>query len=249
MSYNIYMRYNPERPNEVSKPNKEMIEFTDKHLDQMNKTGIEVVFVLIDQDDNETLHILEKKGVEKLPALMGKGIRNPIQKVDKIKKFLLSNTKSKKAIPVKNGDEELRDYQWDALAMGDDNEDFDNKQSNADINARVEFETKRRNRKGQHSDKPMTADEIVAQQRRGKNTQMRNRRQPSPPPDDDPDEDEDDRPRRRRGGNNRSKQRGSNIDPDPVDIMANMPARSQDEAIDNDLSAKFWQGRGVGTGD
>lgn len=245
MTYNIYMRYNPERPTEVSKPNKEMIEFAEKNIDKMNKTGIEVVFVLIDQDDTESLRMLEKKGVTKLPALLGKGIRNPIEKVDKIKKFLLSNTKSKKPVPAKNGDEELKEYQWDTLALGDDDQDYQNKQSDADIRSRVEFETKRRTRKSKTTDKAPTADEIVAQQRRGKKAQIRNRPVVQSFSDSDDDSD-DDRPRSRK---NKSRQRGADIDADPVNIMANMPAHNQDEALENDLSSKFWQGRGVSTDD
>jgi hypothetical protein len=242
MSYNIYMRYNPERPKEVSKPNKEMIEFTDKHIDQINRTGIEVVLTLIDQDDTETLKILEKKGVKKLPALLGKGIRDPIQKVDKIKKFLLNNAKSKKAIPMKDGSEELREYQWDALAAGDDDAENDNKRSAADIQARMEFEKRRRDKHGQSSDKMMTADEIIAQQRRGKQSQIRNKPRAPDPPSSDDDSDEEEKPRRKKTGRRRTTN-----DPDPADIMANMRATTQDEAIDNDLSTKFWSGRGVGT--
>lgn len=242
------MRYNPEQPTKVSKYNKDIIEFINKNIDQINSTGIEIVLSLIDEDDNETLKLLQKKGVSKLPALLGKGIKEPIQKTDKIKKFLLSNFKTKKAIPVKNGDEELRDYQWDVMEMGDDkNEDEAGGRNSAEIQARVEYETKRRERqRGQSNDKPMTADEIVAQQRRGRNQRVKSRKPVQRPRDDD-DDDEEEVPRQRRG--KREKDRRGNMDPDPVDILNDMPARNQDEAIDNDLASKFWSGRGVGGGD
>lgn len=242
MSYTIYMRYNPLQPKKVSKPNKEMIEFTDKNIDQINSRGTEVIINLIDEDDNESLRILEKKGVQKLPALLGKGISEPIQKVDKIKKFLLSNLKGKKSLPQKNGDEELRDYQWDILDMGDDNPDGEGKRNDAEIRARVEYETKKRTKKGHSLEKMQTADEIIAQQRRGRARQNKERRHAAPVKNDS-DSDDDEQPRR---GKSRRPERKNNMDPDPVDIINDMQANGEGDAQDNDLASKFWAGRGVG---
>lgn len=245
LSYNIFMRYNPEKPREVSKPNKEMIEFLDKNIDQINKTGTEIIITLFDQDDTETLKRLERKGVKKLPAMLGRGIQNPIEKVDKIKKYIMSNSKSKKPIPNKDYDEELKDYQWDALAMGDDDAEGDTKRNGAEIRARVEFEQRRRKKGGQQSEKPLTADEIIARQRRGRSAQIRQKPKRDPSPEYASSESEDEKPKSSsRQSRHREK---NNNDPDPADIMADMPARSRDEALDNDLSAKFWSGRGIGT--
>jgi hypothetical protein len=244
MSYNIYMRYNPEQPSKVSKYNKDIVEFINKNIDQINSTGIEIVLSLIDEDDTEALKLLQKKGVSKLPALLGRGIKEPIQKTDKIKKFLLSNAKTKKSIPVKNGDEELRDYQWDI--MDQDDEEDESKRTDAEIRARVEYEQKRRSKRGQSNDKPATAAEIIAQQRRSRGQRVRNRpaKEREPDPEDDPDDEpEEDAPKNRR--NARRPTRRDNMDPDPVDILDNTRPKDQEEAMDNDLMSKFWSGRGV----
>ena len=244
------MRYNSEQPTKVSKCNKDIVEFISKNIDKINSTGLEIVFILIDEDDTDTLKKLEKRGVSMLPALMGKNINKPIQKTDKIKKFLLSSSSNKKPLPVKNGDEELTDYQWDILDMGDEVEDNDGRRNNAEIQARVEYENKRREKRGQSRDKPLSASEIVAQQMRGRNKPSNHRRSKTPESDEESD-DEDDNRRRSKSSKNRGKKSGKNrnMDPDPVDIIADMPVRDQEEAMDNNLSTMFWSGRGVGVGD
>jgi hypothetical protein len=239
--YIIYMRYNTERPHEVSKPNKDMIEFADKYLDQINRTGTEITLTLIDQDNTDVLKKLEKKGVTKLPALLGNGLRDPIQKVEKIKKFLLSATKSKKPIPNKREDEALQDYQWGILEQGDDNINQDGKRNDAEVRAKLEFEARRRDR-GQNKTKAMTADEIVANQRRGRASHSRTKPIVQDSASDDSD-DEDEQPRRK----SKRSGRKSNIDPNPADIISDMPAHNRDEQLDNDLSVKFWSGRGFDT--
>ncbi len=249
------MRYNPEQPTKVSKYNKEIIEFINKNIDSINGTGTEIVLNLIDEDDTESLKLLQKKGVSKLPALLGKGIKEPIQKTEKIKKFLLSNAKAKKPVPVKNGDEELRDYQWDIMDMDDD--DDEGKRGNAEMQAKLEFEKKRRSRRGQSNDKPATAAEIIAQQRRSRGQRVRDRptkirgredNEDDRGDIDDHDDPDDDAPAPRRGGRRGARQTGrqDNMDPDPVNILASMRPRDQEEAGDNDLMSKFWSGRGVG---
>lgn len=243
------MRYNPERPNKVSKYNKDIIEFFNKNIDQINSTGTEVRIVLIDEDDTNVLKSLHKKGVEKVPAMMGRNIKEPIQKVEKIKKFLLQNTKGKRAIPQKQGDEELRDYQLDMLDPTndepDDPEDGDNNQRTAHINARMEFERRRRESRNPKA-MAVSAADIVAQQKRSRGRSLLGRRKVERRPiEDDPDsdDDEDDQPRRRRGNR---RERRNNITDDPVAVIGMDRPRTADEAQDQDLSVKFWEGRGLG---
>jgi len=259
MTYTVFMKYNPGQPNKVSKYNKDMIEFLNKNIDSINGTGTEVHLVLIDEDDNQTLKELSKKGVSKVPALLGRNIKEPIQKVDKIKKFLLSNAKNKRPIPKKGSDEELRDYQLDVMdPTGDepDDDEFgngDSSQRTAQINARLEFEKRRRDARNPRQGAAMSAADIIAQQKRSRGRGMIGRRKPPAPKDDrdddgddddEDDEDEDPKPRRR----GRRPERNNNMD-DPAAIMANERPRNQDEAVDNDLMSKFWAGRGVGGGE
>lgn len=252
MSYTIFMKYNPEQPNKVSKYNKDMIEFFNKNIDQINNTGTEVRLVLIDEDDNQILKELSRKGISKVPALLGRNIKEPIQKIDKIKKFLMNNIKNRKAVPKKQGDEELRDYQLDLLDPTndepDDDENGDNNQRTSHINARLEFEKRRRDSRNPKAN-AMSAADIIAQQKRSRGRGLMGHRKIEKPaprndPDDDDDDNEDDAPKQRRG---RRAPRGNNMADDPAALMANERARNQEEAQDNDLMSKFWAGRGVGT--
>jgi hypothetical protein len=228
------MRYNPQKPTSVSKPNKEMIEYMNKSIDQINSTGVEIKIILIDEDDNQSLKMLEKKGVKKLPALFAKEFKEPIEKVDKIKKFLSSSLKSKRKLPSKSSGEELRDFQWGVLAAGDEEDrEGKDKQKESEIRARLDMERKRRDKHNRRTEKPLTPDEIVANERKKYAANSRRKQ------NDDYESDEEDEPKSR--GRNR------NDDPDPAEIMSTMPATSQDQALDNDLASKFWAGRGIGT--
>lgn len=254
MSYTVFMKYNPAQPSKVSKYNKDIIEFLNKNIDSINGTGTEVRLVLIDEDDNQMLKELSKKGVSKVPALLGRNIKEPIQKVDKIKKFLMNNAKNRKAIPEKGSDEELRDYQLDVMDPTgeelDDDEYGDNNQRTAQINVRMEFEKKRRNSRNPQKGAAMSAADIIAQQKRSRGRGLIGRRKPPAPKDnhdDDSDDDEDEDPKPRRRG--RRPDRGNNMADDPAALMATERARNQDEAVDNDLMSKFWAGREVGGGE
>ena len=255
-TYTVFMKYNPEQPSKVSKYNKDIIEFVNKNIDNINKTGTEVRLVLIDEDDNQMLKELSRKGVSKVPALLGRNIKEPIQKVDKIKNFLMSSVKNRKPIPQKNGDEELRDFQLDLLDPtndeSDDDEYGDNNQRTAQINARLEFEKRRRESRNPRPTS-MTAADIIAQQKRSRGRELIGKRRVEDKPlrrdddDDDDDKDDDDEDRKPRRGRRRRPARGNNMADDPAAIVANERPRNQDEAVDKDLMTKFWEGRGVGT--
>ncbi len=255
MSYTIFMRYNPEQPSKVSKYNKEMIEFLNKNIDAINGTGVELRLVLVDEDDNQMLKELSKKGISKVPALLGRNIKEPIQKIDKIKKFLLNNARTRKQIPKKGSDEELRDYQLDVMdptgEEPDDDEYGDNNQRTAQINARLEFEKRRRDARNPRQNAGMTAADIIAQQKASRGRSLFGRRKPPAPKDDDSEgsDSDDDRPKKPKRRNRNRRERGNNMADNPAAIMAEERVRNQDEAVDKDLMTKFFEGRGVGTDD
>lgn len=252
-TYTVFMRYNPEQPSKVSKYNKEIIEFLNKNIDTINGTGIELRLVLIDEDDNQMLKELSKKGIKKVPALLGKNIKEPIQKLDKIKKFLLNNAKSRKPIPQKGSDEELRDFQLDVMdptgdEPDDDDEYGDNAQRTTQIKARLEFEKRRRDSRNPRQGAGMTAADMIAQQKAMRGSSLFGRKKPPAQKHDDENSDsdsDDDKPKTRKSRRRRG-ERGNNIADDPAAIMANERVRDQDEATDKDLMTKFWEGRGVG---
>ena len=133
----------------------------------------------------------------------------------------------------------------------DDDEYGDNNQRTAQINARLEFEKRRRNARNPKQGAAMSAADIIAQQKKSRGRGLIGRRKPPPPKDDrdddsDDDEDDEDRKPRRRG---RRPDRDNNMADDPAALMATERPRNQDEAVDNDLMSKFWAGRGVGGGE